>query len=646
MFTDWVSPVAGGSENSNRGCNICGGTRFVDMKPNAKTRFTRKNVQCEACLSLERHRLIFEVLQQSGRLSKPQRVLHFAPEGCLGKRFAELFGSDYRACDIEPELYQGLKVDRVDLCTDLETFQKEKYDIVIHNHVLEHVHCDFRNVLRKIDRLVKPGGIHVFSLPFMLGGYREALYGLTEHQRVDLLGQHDHVRVFSPDDFATVISSVFEPPPRYDATSLIPPERLRQIGIPTYQWYGFNNNSVFFLEKKNSSRPSYWVTNPISTTEKRKKLIRKRDQAETVLFITGDGPAKGHLVRSIAIAEQLRSVKPIFLTMSEDIDLLTERGHQAHFIPHHNATGEDTVRWHGYLAQEIQSIVSLGNVKALVYDLNFIFDGVIEVLQKVTIPTVWIRRTMWPELHAPFIGAGVHFTHIIEPAELADSLDDGPTKEDEARVTCIPPVLLTMPEQRLSRIEARTNLGIGQDATVFAVDLGGSKNERFGPIRRKVLELLAERREIQVIELRNDDVTNTLFIPTANRKSVQVPFHAYSYSAAWDAFVGRPGYNTFHEVIFGSLPALFIADTSPDMDRQDIRAHWAQLNDCALSVALDASNEDFHAALDQLALQHRRHALSRSCSTNVLKTSIRPDGARCAAQFIERDLLGHEVLLG
>lgn len=615
----------------------------MDMKPNTKTRFIRKNVQCEACLSLERHRLIFEVLQQSGRLSQPQRVLHFAPEGCLGKRFAELFGPDYRACDIEPELYQGLKVDRVDLCKDLGTFQEEKYDIVIHNHVLEHLHCDYKDVLRKIDRLVKPGGMHVFSLPFMLGGYRENLSGLTEHQRVDHFGQHDHVRVFSPDDFAAVISSVFEPPPRYDATSLVLPERLRQIGIPEYQWYGFNNNSVFFLVKKSPSRPSCWVIDQISKTEKKKKLIRKRDQAETVLFITGDGPAKGHLVRSIAIAEQFCSAKPIFLTMSEDVDLLIERGHQAHFVPHHNVTGEDTVNWHRYLEQEIQCIVSSGNVKALVYDLNFIFDGVIEVLRRVNIPTVWIRRAMWPELHAPFIGAGVHFSNIIEPAELAESLDDGPTKKDEGRVTRVPPILLTMPEQRLSRSEARTKLGIAQDAIVFAIDLGGSKNERFKPIRGKVLEFLAEWREIEVFELRNDDLHNTICFPVAGRKSVRVPFHAYSYSAAWDALVGRPGYNTFHEVIFGGLPALFVADTALDMDRQDLRAKWAQLNELAMSVAPDAADEDFRAALDQLVLQQRRRAMSRTCTEYVLKTSIRPDGARHAAQFIEHGLLGHKV---
>lgn len=633
--------MAGGLENSNRSCNICGATRFVDMKPNTNTRFTRKNVQCEACLSLERHRLIFEVLQQSGRLFKPQRVLHFAPEICLGKRFAELFGADYHAFDFNPEIYHGLQVGQVDLCKDLGAFQEEEYDVVIHNHVLEHLHCDISDVLRKIDRLLKTGGMHVFSLPFMLSGFRETLSGLTEHQRVDLFGQHDHVRVFSPDDFAAVISSVFEPAPPYDATRLIHPERLRQIGIPEHEWHGFNNNSVFFLEKKSPSAPSRWVTDPISATKKRRMLKRRHDQAETVLFITGDGPAKGHLVRSLAIAEQLCSAKPVFLTMSEDIDLLTMRGHLAHYIPHHNATGEDTSRWHDYLEQEIRSIISLGNVKALVYDLNFIFDGIIEVLRRIKIPTVWIRRAMWPELHAPFIGAGVHFSKILEPAELAESLDDGPTKKAEGQVTRIPPVLLTMPERRISRAEARKTLGIDPDAVVFAVDLGGSKNERFGSAREKVLDLLTEWPEIDVVELRNDDFTNAISFPSEERKFARVPFHAYLYSAAWDAFVGRPGYNTFHEVIFAGLPALFVPDRSPDMDRQDLRAKWAQLNDCALSVALDATDVHYRAALQKLALKNQRHAFSRNCTEYVQEANIRPDGAQRAAQFIEHDLLGY-----
>ncbi|MBG6161781.1 hypothetical protein IWQ54_001437 [Labrenzia sp. EL_195] len=636
--------MADSFDEMNRSCNICGCRRFVDMKPNRNTIFTRKNVQCEDCLSLERHRLIYEVLQQSGRLSKNQRVLHFAPETCLGDQFTRHFGPDYRACDIDPGLYHGLQVEQIDLCSDLEKLADREYDIVIHNHVLEHLSCDYKEVLRKIDNLLRVGGLHVFSLPFLLGGFKESLSGLTVDERIDRFGQHDHVRVFSPDDFAEVISSVFDPPMRYDATRLLSRERLQQIGIPEHQWHSFHNNSVFFLEKISATHTSCWLANPIEKERKRKKLFNGINQLKSALFITGDGPAKGHLVRSIAIAEQLGSTKPIFLTMSEDIDLLIEKGHQAHFVPHHNATGEDTVRWHKNLAREIESIVSSGNVKVLVYDLNFIFDGVIEILQRINIPSVWIRRAMWPRLHESYLGAGVHFSNIIEPAELAGSFDDGPTITNMTGVMRVPPILLTAPEQRLSRIEARNKLGVDENAMVFAVDLGGSRNKRFETVRSLVLEILAAQPDVEVFELRNDDVTKSISPSGSGTRSGRIPFHAYSYSAAWDAFIGRAGYNTFHEVIFGSLPTVFVPDTSPDMDRQDLRAKWANLNHCALMVDLDAAKADIRLVLGELLLHEKQQALSRACAECVSSSGTKPDGARIVAQFMERDLLGCQMV--
>jgi SAM-dependent methyltransferase len=178
-------------------CNICGSPVFGDTYGEKDSAFLRRNVRCEGCGSLERHRLIFEVLRLRGLLSGNRRILHLAPEECLATPFRNRFGSSYLSADIDPGQFP-FAVARLDLCRDLPTLAPASFDIVLHNHVLEHVACDYRAVAAGLHRLVKPGGLHIFSIPFLEGGFREALEAHTGAERTARFGQSDHMRIFSP----------------------------------------------------------------------------------------------------------------------------------------------------------------------------------------------------------------------------------------------------------------------------------------------------------------------------------------------------------------------------------------------------------------------------------------------------------------
>lgn len=183
-------------------CPVCGGTAFADFR-------ARKNVQCTSCRSLERGRLCWIALEHLGLLAKPApEILHLAPEYGLFHRFAALFGDTYHPHDLEPErfTYAHGRVKKVDLCHDIERWTPGTFDLVVHNHVLEHLACDYWAVLKNLDRLVKPGGIHLFSVPFAGDLTDEDMDpAMPAGERTARFGQDDHLRLFGKVDFPAAL---------------------------------------------------------------------------------------------------------------------------------------------------------------------------------------------------------------------------------------------------------------------------------------------------------------------------------------------------------------------------------------------------------------------------------------------------------
>src|ERR1041384_4754635 len=94
----------------------------------------RENALCPNCLSLERHRLIWLYLKdKTNFFTDKRRVLHIAPEACFIPRFEKVHGSNYITADIESPLAK-VKMDIHNI-----PFDQNSFDVVLCNHVLEHV---------------------------------------------------------------------------------------------------------------------------------------------------------------------------------------------------------------------------------------------------------------------------------------------------------------------------------------------------------------------------------------------------------------------------------------------------------------------------------------------------------------------------
>ena len=157
----------------------------------------RNNVLSPSTLSLERHRLLWLYLQnETNFFSEELKVLHFAPEQCFLKRFKNLKNLDYTTTDLESPIADV----KADICN--LPFEDNSYDIILCNHVLEHIPDDTK-AMQELYRVMKPGGIGVFQIPQDLE--RAMTFeddSITDKkERAKIFGQYDHVRVYGYDYF-------------------------------------------------------------------------------------------------------------------------------------------------------------------------------------------------------------------------------------------------------------------------------------------------------------------------------------------------------------------------------------------------------------------------------------------------------------
>src|SRR5687768_4470966 len=74
-------------------CPICGGRFRKFLKKHAASGRPREGARCARCGSLERHRLLWLYLRDgTDLLTRPARLLHFAPEPGITDKLKELPG--------------------------------------------------------------------------------------------------------------------------------------------------------------------------------------------------------------------------------------------------------------------------------------------------------------------------------------------------------------------------------------------------------------------------------------------------------------------------------------------------------------------------------------------------------------------------
>jgi len=178
---------------NNVECPICNKS-FKEFFPYGRK--TRNNALCTNCLSLERHRLIYLYLEKKTLIFKNKtKLLHIAPEGCLISIFKRFDNIEYITADLNSPL--------ADIKMDIHNmpFKENSFDLVLCNHVLEHVDNDIK-ALKEIKRVLKRDGIGIVQVPFYDPIPEKTIENKivkSKREREKLYGQSDHVRKYGKD---------------------------------------------------------------------------------------------------------------------------------------------------------------------------------------------------------------------------------------------------------------------------------------------------------------------------------------------------------------------------------------------------------------------------------------------------------------
>lgn len=166
------------------------------------------NHLCPKCRSHDRERhlkLYFDVLMLQKHIAQ-KTVLHFAPEPHFSNYIQTIKPANYIKADLYPNAPDIRRVDM--LATG---FLDGEFDLVIANHVLEHV-SDIRSAMNELCRVIKPGGLALFQTPYsrVLTTTFEDMGIVTPEARLQAFGQEDHVRLFGSDIFNIIMSFGFK----------------------------------------------------------------------------------------------------------------------------------------------------------------------------------------------------------------------------------------------------------------------------------------------------------------------------------------------------------------------------------------------------------------------------------------------------
>ncbi len=224
-------------KGNNVECPICK-SQYRKFLPYGRIN-PRPNALCPNCLSLERHRLIWIYLnKKTNFFSHPLDVLHIAPEPCFLKPFEKQHGTHYMTADIESPLAK-VKMDIHQI-----PFPENTFDVVLCNHVLEHVNDDIA-AMREINRVLRPGGWAILQVPFFAPVPEVTFEDATitnPREREKIFGQDDHVRKYGHDY-----------PDRINQSGLIA-ETLafaKELPVALAERYGLQQNEILYIGRKN-----------------------------------------------------------------------------------------------------------------------------------------------------------------------------------------------------------------------------------------------------------------------------------------------------------------------------------------------------------------------------------------------------------
>lgn len=199
------------NRGKNVACNICGMNfsrfrRAYGRHADGSLFVSEDQIgACWLCNSYPRTRLLYYWLINDYKILQADKIsiLHVAPEVQISNEFRKFKNIEYICIDKHCEGYKYPSYVKNGDVRHLE-FENCTFDMVICNHVLEHIKDDIV-AMSEIKRVLKKNGVAILMIPIdtdLDKSIEEKMdENLTPSEREERFGQYDHVRIYGKDYF-------------------------------------------------------------------------------------------------------------------------------------------------------------------------------------------------------------------------------------------------------------------------------------------------------------------------------------------------------------------------------------------------------------------------------------------------------------
>jgi SAM-dependent methyltransferase len=203
-----------------------------------------KDMICFYCGSMVRHRAIYLYLKDKNifETEKNIKILHFAPEWYFYNIIKENKNINYYPCDFNPnqKQFEKMKIEKIDM-TNIP-YEDNFFDIIICNHVLEHIPND-KKAMIELYRVLKEDGWGILQVP--LDYNRETTFEdnniIDPKERELTFGQWDHVRWYGKDYPERLESAGFK---------VKKDEFVKSLGEENIKKYGLMESEILYIVSK------------------------------------------------------------------------------------------------------------------------------------------------------------------------------------------------------------------------------------------------------------------------------------------------------------------------------------------------------------------------------------------------------------
>ena len=378
--------------------------------------------------------------------------------------------------------------------------------------------------------------------------------------------------------------------------------------------------------------------NGFSRLDKALKLARpgrtkpKRSAARVVFFPT-NGNGLGHAQRCSLVATELKKPETAaFMAFPSCVGLIQSKGFDV--MPLVQKSELHNEEFANDIVNHMRMNRALNDGDHLVFDGGYVFDSIFRTVLEKNLRATWIRRGLWQagQQNSVALDRERIFDQVIVPEEAFDELNTD--YSFGAHVHRVGPIVQSAPLSPAKRKGLRNRLADNFDRpfeTLMVTMLGGGvAADRSAQMQ--ALSAIAENRPDTlhlIVVWPNARVASGLY--GWKNTEVVTTGNALALAQAADLTVSAVGYNSFHEILYHQIPAIFIPQMAAFMDDQETRARAASdrgLAETVLAHELLKLEREVRAYLDGTKAQDIHAALK---AAELAKT-----GNAAAARLIEK----------